>query len=201
MTGAVLTDRSGMHRHAGARLDEPPVARLLVALVLASTALTGCASGRALAGPSPFPGSRPKSPRPAHVVNLPAESRAGAADAVVRSALSLRGTPYRFGGSTPESGFDCSGLVAHVLARQSITVPRSVAEQFGTGTPVTWDQLQPGDLVFFSTLGPGATHVGIVTDATRAEFVHAPADGASVRTDRFDMPYWRSRFVGARRLI
>jgi cell wall-associated NlpC family hydrolase len=113
----------------------------------------------------------------------------------------LRGTPYRFGGSTPAQGFDCSGLVAYVMAEQSIVMPRSVASQFSAGEPVEWERLQRGDLIFFSTTGPGATHVGIVTDTDRVEFVHAPADGAAVRVERFDAPYWRGRFVGARRIF
>lgn len=126
---------------------------------------------------------------------------AAAALAVVESALSLRGTVYHFGGSTPDSGFDCSGFVAYVFGLHGIKVPRSVAEQFLVGAPVERDRLETGDLLFFSTTGPGATHVGIVTNPASAEFVHAPADGASVRVERFDGSYWRSRWQGARRLF
>jgi cell wall-associated NlpC family hydrolase len=171
-----------------------------IGLALLGIVASGCASA-ARSGPAPFPGS---APNPAHAAlpnAAPERAPVERADAVVQSALSLRGTPYRFGGSTPAQGLDCSGLVAYVMAEHAIQMPRSVAEQFGVGAPVTWEQLRRGDLVFFSTIGAGATHVGIVTDTDRVEFVHAPADGASVRVERFDAPYWRTRFVGARRVF
>jgi cell wall-associated NlpC family hydrolase len=77
-----------------------------------------------------------------------------------------------------------------------------VAEQFTAGEPVTRENLQPGDLVFFSTTGPGATHVGLVVSiATVAEFVHAPADGSTVRVERLDSSYWDRRWMGARRVL
>jgi cell wall-associated NlpC family hydrolase len=120
---------------------------------------------------------------------------------VVQSALSLLGAPYRFGGTTPQGGFDCSGFVAYVMAQHAVALPRTTAEQFGTGRPVPRDRMQPGDLIFFTTDGPGATHVGIVVDAGQAEFVHAPKGGASVRVERFDTDYWRRRWVGARRVF
>lgn len=149
---------------------------------------SACASSTTLARPAPFP-------------TMTNAMAAAAAPAVVDFALSLRGTPYHFGGSTPDSGFDCSGFVSYVFSRYSVHVPRSVAEQFTVGTPIDRQRLQAGDLVFFSTLGPGATHVGIVTSPEQAEFVHAPADGASVRVERFDAAYWRTRWVGARRVF
>ena len=175
-------------------------ARLVpIGLAVLCIVASGCASA-ARSGPAPFPGSAPNPPLVA-VLDAPELAAVGRADAVVQSALSLRGTPYRFGGSTPAQGLDCSGLVAYVMAGQSIQMPRSVAEQFDVGAPVTWERLRRGDLVFFSTVGAGATHVGIVTDTDRVEFVHAPADGASVRVERLDAPYWRTRFVGARRVF
>jgi cell wall-associated NlpC family hydrolase len=199
MIAANLTDRSGVHRCPRARPIAGPLP-LLIAGVCAA-ALSGCASARTLHSPAPFPGAASESPLVTPAATRPPDRLTTATDAAVRSALLLRGTRYQFGGSSPESGFDCSGLVAYVWAEQSITLPRSVASQFGVGIAVHWDRLQRGDLVFFSTLGPGATHVGIVTDASRTEFVHAPANGGSVRVERFDAPYWRGRFVGARRLL
>ena len=121
--------------------------------------------------------------------------------AAVQSALSLLNTSYRFGGTTPQSGFDCSGFVAYVMGLHAVSLPRSAAEQYAVGAPVTRNRLKPGDLIFFTTTGPGPTHVGIVTDAAQAEFVHAPADGSRVRVDRFDADYWRRRWVGARRVF
>ena len=87
------------------------------------------------------------------------------------------------------------------MLQHAIKLPRSVAEQYATGRSVQRDRLVAGDLVFFTTNGPGATHVGIVIDPLRAEFVHAPADGSSVRTERFDSSYWSRRYVGARRVL
>jgi peptidoglycan endopeptidase LytE len=122
--------------------------------------------------------------------------------AVLSTALSLLGTKYRFGGETPEGGFDCSGFVSYVLHQHSVDIPRTVAEQFVVGQAVAQDQVQPGDLVFFTTTGPGATHVGIVVNTgTRWDFVHAPADGSVVRIERFDSGYWQQRWIGARRVF
>jgi len=160
-------------------------ARAFVAVCCAG-ALSACATSAGVSRPAGAAAGRPSAPT---------------SQAVVRSALSLRGTPYRFGGTTPESGFDCSGFVAYVLARNGMAMPRSTAEQFAVGKPVAHDRMRPGDLIFFATAGPGATHVGIVTDAGRGEFVHAPADGSRVRVDRFDAEYWRRRWVGARRVF
>ena len=111
------------------------------------------------------------------------------------------GKPYKYGGASP-SGFDCSGFVRYVFGLQQIEMPRTVAEQFGVGRRVSIGDVRAGDLVFFTTTGPGATHVGIVLgDRLQPEFVHAPSDGAAVRIDRYDAPYWRQRIVGARRIF
>ena len=87
------------------------------------------------------------------------------------------------------------------MAMQDVGMPRTVQDQFRVGTPVSRNQLKAGDLVFFTTTGPGATHVGIVTDADQAQFVHAPNNGSVVRFDRLDADYWRQRWVGARRVL
>jgi cell wall-associated NlpC family hydrolase len=108
--------------------------------------------------------------------------------------------PYRLGGDTPERGLDCSGLVAFVFAAHGLQLPRTVAEQYIAGRRVRSSDVRPGDLVFFSTTGPGATHVGIATSVP-GEFVHAPGTGGVVRIDRMDAEYWRARIIGARRVI
>ena len=87
------------------------------------------------------------------------------------TALSFRGAPYRNGGTTPE-GFDCSGFVQYVFGLHGVAMPRETREQFRIGRTVDRDDLVPGDLVFFTTVAPGASHVGIVID--RDQFVHAP---------------------------
>jgi cell wall-associated NlpC family hydrolase len=133
-------------------------------------------------------------------VAAPAASSAaggGGGYAVAGTALSLRGSPYRDGGADPR-GFDCSGFVNYVFAQHGYAVPRSVGELFRTGREVSADAVQPGDLVFFDTLGAGASHVGIVVGSD--QFVHAPSTNGVVRVDRVSATYWAPRFVGARRI-
>jgi cell wall-associated NlpC family hydrolase len=117
---------------------------------------------------------------------------------VTRTALDLRGTPYRNGGADP-SGFDCSGFVQYVFAQHGIFMPRKVSDQVKAGKDVTPAQLEAGDLVFFTTVAPGASHVGIALGGD--EFVHAPSSTGQVRVERMSAAYWASRFVGARRVL
>jgi len=117
---------------------------------------------------------------------------------VIETALSLRGIPYRAAGTSP-SGFDCSGFVQYVFAQHGVIVPRKVAEQFRAGRDVSAAPLEPGDLVFFTTVAPGASHVGIALGGD--EFVHAPSTTGIVRVERLHAPYWSTRFVGARRVL
>jgi cell wall-associated NlpC family hydrolase len=118
---------------------------------------------------------------------------------LVTTALSFRGVRYHLGGDQPESGFDCSGFVSFVFKQYAIALPRTVAEQVEIGVRIDRDRLAPGDLIFFSTTAPGASHVGIVVDDST--FVHAPGTGAVVRTERFDTAYWRARVLDYRRVV
>jgi peptidoglycan DL-endopeptidase CwlO len=118
--------------------------------------------------------------------------------ALVGTALSLRGVPYRQGGTDP-NGFDCSGFVRYVFGQYGVNVPRKVEDQFHAGRSVDVAQLQPGDLVFFTTVSPGASHVGIAVGGD--EFVHAPSSTGEVRVERISASYWKSRLVGARRVL
>ena len=125
--------------------------------VLATLTLAGCASTGAVPAPFPTPRARtpapgtpdPTSPLPSSVVS-----------ALVGTALGLRGVPYRNGGSDP-SGFDCSGFVQFVFAQHGLKVPRGVKEQYSKGHSIPSDALEPGDLLFFTTTAPGASHVAI----------------------------------------
>ena len=117
--------------------------------------------------------------------------------ALVGTALSLRGAPYRNGGSDP-TGFDCSGFVAYVFAQQGLYLPRTVSEQYEQGYSIAADAIEPGDLVFFSTVTGGPSHVGIFISAD--EFVHAPSSSGVVRVENAQAPYWASRLVGIRRV-
>ena len=120
-------------------------------------------------------------------------------DIVVR-ALTLIDTPYRYGGSTPAAGFDCSGLVRYVYnsvaAKQ---LPRRSEEIGKVGAPISRAQLEPGDLVFFNTFNRAFTHVAIYIGDGR--FLHAPARNGKVRIEALDDGYWKARFNGARRII
>jgi hypothetical protein len=114
-------------------------------------------------------------------------------------AMSLVGTPYRYGGNTPDSGFDCSGLVRYVVARAAnVNLPRTTEAMGTRGTPLQRSEVASGDLVFFNTTGRGNSHVGIYVGQNR--FVHAPATGGTVRLEDMTKPYWASRYNGARRI-
>ena len=161
-----------------------------------------CASTGAV--PQPFPS--PRGPAtgagapaaPAASVPAPAlTTEAALGHRIAASALEFRGVPYRNGGVTP-AGFDCSGLVAYVFSRHGRAVPRQTSAQFTAGTHVDRVAVRAGDLVFFSTVAPGASHVGIALDGD--EFVHAPSSQGVVRVERLTTAYWRTRFVGARRV-
>jgi hypothetical protein len=114
-------------------------------------------------------------------------------------AMGLVGIPYRWGGNTPDSGFDCSGLVHYVLARAAdVNLPRTTAEMSTRGEPIEPDQIAAGDLVFFNTTGRPHSHVGIYVGKLR--FVNAPSTGGTVRLDYLTNPYWAKRFDGIRRV-
>ena len=113
--------------------------------------------------------------------------------------MSLVGIPYRWGGNTPESGFDCSGLVRYVVARAAdVNLPRTTADISQRGESVAPDEVAPGDLIFFNTTGRAHSHVGIYVGKLR--FVNAPSTGGTVRLDYLTNPYWAKRFDGIRRV-
>lgn len=121
------------------------------------------------------------------------------ANDVLMRALGLVGTPYRWGGNTPESGFDCSGLVTFVFRDAAgLDLPRSTRElaDLRASEPPR-QRLAPGDLLLFGS--GGVNHVGIYVGQGR--FVHAPNEGGVVRLDRLDGPYWRDSYRGAKRLL
>jgi len=165
-------------------------------ILLGCAGAMACASSGAVPKPFPTPGPGRISTEPPHA-EPPPPVTAGGAESAVAGALELRGVPYRNGGSDPD-GFDCSGFVWYVFARQGIALPRTVAAQFQIGTPVRPDALQPGDLVFFDTGSRPASHVGMMVGADL--FVHAPSSHGVVRTEHLSTVYWSRRFVGARRL-
>lgn len=122
------------------------------------------------------------------------------ANAVLIRAISLVGTPYKWGGNSPEGGFDCSGLVGYVYRDMlDMRLPRTTSELIKLQGPrIRPEQLAGGDLVFFGSNGR-VSHVGIYVGEGR--FVHAPSTGGTVRLDRLDGPWWRDHYSGARRLL
>jgi cell wall-associated NlpC family hydrolase len=163
--------------------------------VLLPILATGCAARGTVATPRPFPGAAVP-PR-----SLPEDVRAAEPitiqPAIVSLALSLRGTPYRNGGSDL-AGFDCSGFVQWVFAQEGLALPREVRQQYRVGRDIDTDEVKAGDLVFFETVSPGASHVGIALGG--GEFVHAPSSRGVVRIERYTSGYWADRWVGARRV-
>jgi cell wall-associated NlpC family hydrolase len=118
--------------------------------------------------------------------------------AIARTALALRGIPYRLGGADP-GGFDCSGLVQYIFALHGLGLPRVVRDQYRYGIPVELDDLAPGDLVFFETPEGEVSHVGIALGGD--QFVHAPNSRGTVRINRLTSGYWGERAIGGRRLV
>ena len=125
-------------------------------------------------------------------------SKQPSGERIAERAQTLVGSPYRYGGADP-SGFDCSGLVFFVHHELGINVPRTVAEQSSTATPVKLGELEPGDVVFFRDPGPRATHVGVYVGEHR--FVHAPKTGRPVSYASLDDDYYRATFLGAGRFF
>lgn len=155
-----------------------PAGLVLVAVAL----LAGCASG-----PKP-----PATPRAPAYARLTAEQSSD----IAIHALGLVGTPYRYGGNTPETGFDCSGLIGYVYrSRAGVAPPRTVAQLSGFGAAVEAQELRTGDLVVF---GRGrASHAGIYVGEGR--FVHAPSSGGTVRLDHLQSRYWSGQNARFRR--
>jgi len=120
-------------------------------------------------------------------------------ESIVQRALSFLGIKYRFGGESEKHGFDCAGFVRKTFSKVGVHLPRTAAEQYKQGCTVKRDELEPGDLVFFShTYKRGISHVGIyIGDGM---FVHAASSVRRVAVDRLDSPYFKKRFEGGRRI-
>ena len=118
---------------------------------------------------------------------------------VIFYALSMVGINYRWGGSSPQTGFDCSGLVGHVFKKiAGLVLPRDSYAMARLGQAIPVEDLKPGDLVFFNTMRQPFSHVGIYLGEKR--FVHAPAAGKSVNVVDMTETYWAARYNGARRI-
>lgn len=122
---------------------------------------------------------------------------ANAAHRAAQQAAKMVGRPYRYGGASPASGFDCSGLVYFSYRQVGIRLPRSTEAQLRASSLVALSELRHGDLLFFDQEGKKNSHVGIYLGGGR--FVHAPSSGKYVRTDKLRSSYWRRHLSEARR--
>jgi cell wall-associated NlpC family hydrolase len=205
-----LTDRHVCALQPAIRLPIDKAMALRLVVVLLALGAGACASSGAI--PKPFPGAPaagapepgappvtavaiPEAGVPAEA--LPAKAERFQPDALIRTAMGFRGVPYRNGGTDP-SGFDCSGFVQYVFAQHGLALPREVQQQYKFGEPIDPKDARTGDLIYFSTVGDGATHVGLIVDGE--QFVHAPSSKGVVRVERFSTRYWADRLVGVKRL-
>ncbi len=162
----------------------------LAALLLANAACLGAAQ----AAPSE---STPKSLGDRISASI-SQASANASD-LLRHASSAIGTPYRKGGASAETGFDCSGFVLAMYEKTvGLTLPRTAALQAAAGKKIERHELKPGDLVFFNTMRRQFSHVGIYMG--EGNFIHSPRSGARVRVESLNTPYWKTRYNGARRV-
>ncbi len=140
----------------------------------------------------------------ANAGELPSASHASApisakAAELVLNAIGFLGVPYRRGGSTGSTGFDCSGFVKAIVEQTSgQDLPRRAEQQAAVTQKIERSALQPGDLVFFNTLRRAFSHVGIYVGDGR--FIHSPKPGSEVRMEDMTVKYWQRRFDGARRV-
>ena len=134
-----------------------------------------------------------------HKVVDKAQSVAGQASDLVVNAMGFLGVPYKRGGNSAETGFDCSGFV-RAMYKQTVglLLPRQADQQAAATQVIDKKELQPGDLVFFNTMRRSFSHVGIYVGD--GKFIHAPRSGAEVRVEDMGIAYWARRFNGARRV-
>lgn len=186
--------------YPGSRLPTPTNGRLASPAVLSFAAMAALLLGAC--GRDDVRPARPQAARIEAQRHWPATTPAdpARANAVLMRAISLVGTPYRYGGNTPEGGFDCSGLVNYVYRDMlDLRLPRTSRDLAAyQGPRIDPDRLATADLVFFGN-GGQVTHVGIYVGEGR--FVHAPSTGGTVRLDYLDGPYWRTHYSGAKRVL
>jgi cell wall-associated NlpC family hydrolase len=170
------------------------VAHYALLLCFASM-LAGCGGGEQVRADAPATSKAMPRVWPVVAPDDPAR-----ANAVLMRAIGLVGTPYRYGGNTPEGGFDCSGLVNYVFRDMAnVALPRTSRDLAASqGPKVALERLAAADLVFFAN-GGTVTHVGIYVGEGR--FVHAPRTGGTVRLDHLDGAYWATHYAGARRVL
>ncbi len=192
---------------AAASSVAPAASGAAPAATAASSGPTGMvgSAGSAVDGLTNFLAAHPDlisatSAAPVKVMQAVGQRAGDLASNLVLAALNFIGVPYKYGGQSMESGFDCSGFTRYVYQHSlGLVLPRRAVEQArAAGTiEVSRADLQPGDLVFFRTIRHAISHVGIYIGDHR--FIHAPSPGASIRIEDLQTPYWSRRYGGARR--
>jgi murein DD-endopeptidase len=123
-----------------------------------------------------------------------------AKQAVIKTAKKMLGVKYRYGGTSPSRGFDCSGLVQYSHRQAGIKIPRTTSQQYKAAKRISRRYLRAGDLVFFKTTpSRSVSHVGIYLGNNK--FIHAPSSGKHVKISSMKEKYWRKRFTGAGRVL
>lgn len=164
---------------------------LLFLLTFSCLILSACASR---------PLHLPEAEREPAAASVPEVRATGRASSVALQALAHLGVPYRTAGLSPQTGFDCSGLVAYVYREGAgLALPRNTFDLSRLGQAVERESLRPGDLVFYNTQQREYSHVGIYLGEDR--FIHAPTSGGEVRVENLRADYWVRRYNGARRVI
>jgi LysM repeat protein len=160
-------------------------------LILLTFALAGCSDH------TRFSQVRPRSlPPGVNRAPIASETNRLLVNNILKTAFSQFGTPYRYGGNSPETGFDCSGFVSWVYKQYGINLPRSSRDMLAIGTPISQADLRPGDLVFFNY---GYSHVGIYTGNNK--YIHSPSSGKRIQESDINGTGRRNHYVGARRII
>lgn len=127
------------------------------------------------------------------------EPRIKSGPAVVATAKTQIGCRYKYGGASPNTGFDCSGFIHWSYRQHGITVPRLAKDQARAGWAVKKSQLQPGDIVVFRISSRSGVHTGIYSG--KGKFVHSPSSGKKIREDSMNSEYWQRRYVTGRRVL
>lgn len=128
---------------------------------------------------------------------VPEFASANSPTSLINTSKKYMGTPYRLGGTTP-TAFDCSGFTQYVFNKEGLSIPRTTGQQIAIGTSVSKSNLEVGDLVFFNTSGRGVSHVGIYSGSNN--FIHASVSKGVMVSSLDDPYYWKSRYIGARRV-
>jgi len=141
------------------------------------------------------------SSQPTYVNNhpraTPPQHQTDSSQRLLRFALQQQGVTYRYGGSRPAAGFDCSGLIQFSYGKIGKRIPRTTRAQYQSSQPIPLSQIRPGDLLFYETEGRSPGHVALYLG--QGEMIHAPSSGKHVLVSRLNNPYWRTRLLAAGR--